>query len=142
MDGASQHRDAVLAYLVTDVPAGDADGTRAGRTQDIDVQVVPPLSRVIDTGDDHRDKASAPVLGAVMGWGQRWVTPSTQSPRPGGRGGAVQMDVTGKDLSSNLCDRSTSALADRHEDRIDLISQFQVNALGELGRIQTPWITR
>jgi hypothetical protein len=52
------------------------------------------------------------------------------------------MDVTGKDLSSNLCDRSTSALADRHEDRIDLISQFQVNALGELGRIQTPWITR
>jgi hypothetical protein len=52
------------------------------------------------------------------------------------------MDVTGKDLSGNLSDRSPSALTDRHEDRIDLISQFQVNALGELGRIQTPWITR
>jgi hypothetical protein len=52
------------------------------------------------------------------------------------------MDITGKDLSSNLSDRSPSALADRHEDRIDLISQFQVNALRELGGVKTPWITR
>ena len=66
--------------------------------------------------------------------------PINSVPRLGG--GAVQMDVTGKDLSGNLSDRSPSALADRHKDRIDLISQFQVNALRELGRVQTPWIAR
>ena len=52
------------------------------------------------------------------------------------------MQVTGKGLSGNLSDRSPSALADRHEDRINLISQFQVNALGEPGGVQTPWIAR
>ena len=68
--------------------------------------------------------------------------PVNSVPPSWGGGGGVQMNVTGKDLSSNLCDRSTSALADRHEDRIDLISQFQVNALRDPGGVQTPWITR
>jgi len=32
MDWTGQHRDAVPAHLVAEVLAGDADGTRAGRT--------------------------------------------------------------------------------------------------------------
>jgi len=36
MDWTGQHRDAVSACLVAEVLAGDADGTRAGRTQDRD----------------------------------------------------------------------------------------------------------
>jgi len=43
MNRAGQHRDAVSADLVAEVLAGDADGTRAGRTQDIRIQVIPLL---------------------------------------------------------------------------------------------------
>jgi hypothetical protein len=70
VDGAGEHRDVVPADLVAKVLAGHADGTRAGGSQDIPIQVVPLLSGGIDTGDDHRDKASTPVLVAVMGRGQ------------------------------------------------------------------------
>jgi len=52
MDRTSQHRDAVPADLVAEVLTGDADGTGAGRTQDIHIQVVPLLSR-----DTRRDRA-------------------------------------------------------------------------------------
>jgi len=45
MDRTGQHRDAMPADLIAEVLTGDADGTRAGRTQDIHIQVVPPLSR-------------------------------------------------------------------------------------------------
>ena len=58
MDGAGEHRDAVPADLVAEVQTGDADGTRASRTQDIHIQVVPLLRR----GNAHRDETSAPVL--------------------------------------------------------------------------------
>ncbi len=40
MDRTGQHRDAMLADLVAEVLTGDADGTRASRTQDIHIQVV------------------------------------------------------------------------------------------------------
>lgn len=63
MDGASQHRDAVLAYLVTEVPAGEEDGTRAGRAQNIRIQVVPLLSRgrVTGGGSDRMVRPPASV---------------------------------------------------------------------------------
>jgi len=44
MDRTGQHRDTVPADLVAEVLAGDADGTRAGRTQDIHIQEAPVLS--------------------------------------------------------------------------------------------------
>ena len=37
VDGAGQQGDAVPADLVAEVLAGDADSTRAGRTQDIHI---------------------------------------------------------------------------------------------------------
>jgi len=43
MDRIGQHRDAVPADLVAEVLAGDANGTRKGRTQDIHIQLVPLL---------------------------------------------------------------------------------------------------
>ncbi len=45
VNGAGQHRDAVPADLVSEVLAGDADSTRAGRTEDIHIQVIPLVSR-------------------------------------------------------------------------------------------------
>jgi hypothetical protein len=70
MNGAGQHRDAVPTHLVAEVLAGDADSARAGKTQDIHIQVVPLLSRGA-RGDresrGHRRRANAPVL-LVMGW--------------------------------------------------------------------------
>jgi len=44
MDRAGQHRDAVLADLVAEVLAGDADGAGAGWFEDIPLQVVPLFS--------------------------------------------------------------------------------------------------
>jgi len=43
MDRTGQHRDAVPADLVAEVLTGHADGTRAGRTQDIHIEEVPLL---------------------------------------------------------------------------------------------------
>jgi len=43
MDRTGEHRDAVPGDLVAEVLAGDADGTRAGRTQDIHIEEVPLL---------------------------------------------------------------------------------------------------
>ena len=43
MDRKGQQRDAVPADLVAEVLTGDADSARAGRTQDIHIQVVPLL---------------------------------------------------------------------------------------------------
>jgi len=45
MDRTGEHRDAVPGDLIAEVLTGDADGTRAGRTQDIHIQVVPILRR-------------------------------------------------------------------------------------------------
>jgi hypothetical protein len=45
MNRTGQHRDAVPADLVAEVLAGDADSTRAGRTEDIHIQVIPLVSR-------------------------------------------------------------------------------------------------
>ena len=70
MDGAGQHRDAVPADLVAEVLAGDADGTRAGGTQDIHIQVVPLVSRGTKgggKGSRHRSQASTLVLLAIHG---------------------------------------------------------------------------
>ena len=61
MDRTGQHRDAVPPDLVTEVLAGDADRTRAGKTQDIHIQVVPLLSGNGVSGR-HRSQASTSVL--------------------------------------------------------------------------------
>jgi len=44
MDWTGQLRDAVPADLEAEVLTGDADGTRAGSTQEIHIQAVPLLS--------------------------------------------------------------------------------------------------
>jgi hypothetical protein len=66
MNRAGQQGDAVLADLVAEVLAGDADSTRAGRAQDIKVQVVPLLSRGRGKRGGHSNEARTPVL-LVMG---------------------------------------------------------------------------
>lgn len=73
MDRAGQHRDALVPDLVAEVLAGDAEGTRASRTQDIHIQVVPLLSR--DTRGDrassgHSRQTGTPVLLLEWWWGQ------------------------------------------------------------------------
>ena len=65
MDGAGQHRDAVLADLVAEVLAGDADGTRAGRAQNIRIQVVPLLSRGRVTGGGSDMMVRTPASVAI-----------------------------------------------------------------------------
>jgi len=65
MDRAGQHRDAVPADLVAEVLTGDADSARAGRTENIHIQVIPLLSRGTRGGREsrgHRRRASTPVL--------------------------------------------------------------------------------
>jgi hypothetical protein len=133
VNGAGQQGDAVPADLVAEVLTGDTDGTGAGWFEDVPLQVIPLLCGGGDTGDEHRDEASTPVLVAVLVWGQGWITPSTQNPKGGGQS-------THQYLNSNLSDRSPSALADRREDRINLVSQFQIKTLRELGGVETPRI--
>lgn len=70
MDRTGQHRDAVPADLVAEVLAGDADSVRAGRAQDIHIQVVPLLRRQHRASSGHRRQASTPVLFAECWWGQ------------------------------------------------------------------------
>jgi len=65
MDWTGEHRDAVPADLVAEVLTGHADGTRAGRTQDIRIQVVPLLSRGTrgdKANSGHHRQASTTVL--------------------------------------------------------------------------------
>jgi hypothetical protein len=57
-----EHGDAVPADLVAEVLAGDADGTRASRTQDIHIQVVPLLRGQERASSNHHEQASTPVL--------------------------------------------------------------------------------
>ena len=65
MDRTGEHRDAVPADLIAEVLTGDADGTGAGRTQDIHIQEVPLLSRG-NRGDraecGHKTDAGTSVL--------------------------------------------------------------------------------
>ena len=56
VDRTGEHGDAVPTDLVAEVLAGDADGTRAGRTQDIHIQVV-PLLRVAAQGEQRSSEA-------------------------------------------------------------------------------------
>jgi hypothetical protein len=70
IDGAGQHRDALVPDLVAEVLAGEADSARAGRTQDIRIQVVPILSGHHRASSGHRKQVSTPVLLVVVGVGQ------------------------------------------------------------------------
>ncbi len=65
MDWTGKHRDAVPADLIAEVLAGNADRTRAGRTQDIHIQVVPLLRGQRRASGGHRRQASTPVLVAL-----------------------------------------------------------------------------
>ena len=67
MNWTGQHRDAVPADLVAEVLAGDADRTRAGRTQDIRIQVVPLLRRERRASSGHHRQTSTCVLLAFSG---------------------------------------------------------------------------
>jgi len=67
MDRTGQHRDAMPADLIAEVLTGDADGTRAGRTQDIHIQVVPILRRQHRASGGHHGQASTPVLATFSG---------------------------------------------------------------------------
>jgi len=69
MDRTGQHRDAVSAYLVAEVLAGDADGTRTGGTQDIRIQVVPLLRGQQRAGSRHHKQASTSVPLALYAGG-------------------------------------------------------------------------
>jgi len=84
MDWTGEHRDAVPADLVAEVLTGHADGTRAGRTQDIRIQVVPPLSRG-NRGDrassGHSRQVSTPVLVTFSGRVKRQGDPQRSNCR-------------------------------------------------------------
>jgi hypothetical protein len=62
MNRTGQQGDAVPADLVAEVLAGDADGTGAGRFEDIPLQVIPLFWVGQDTGSGHRRSAGTPVL--------------------------------------------------------------------------------
>jgi len=84
MDGAGQHRDALVPDLVAEVLTGEADGTRAGRAQDIHIQVVPLLSGQHRASSDHRRRASTHVLVPVIRVGQVPLPPVAVKLRPTG----------------------------------------------------------
>ena len=75
MNRTSQHRDAVPADLVAEVLTGDADSARAGRAQDIHIQVVPLLRRGRRASSGHHKRASTPVLLAIHGGVKRQGDP-------------------------------------------------------------------
>ena len=66
MDRTGQHGHAVPTHLVAEVLTGDADGTGAGRGQDIHIQVVPLLRGQHRAGNRHRRQASTSVLLATV----------------------------------------------------------------------------
>ena len=67
MNRAGQQGDAVPAHLKVEVLAGHADPGGTRRAQDINVQVVPLLSRDDGVGSRHRTEADTPVL-LILGW--------------------------------------------------------------------------
>ena len=69
---AGQQGDAVLADLVAEVLAGDAHGTRTGRTQDIHIQVLPFLCVGQRTRSSHGAIVSTPALVATVGGVKCW----------------------------------------------------------------------
>ena len=75
MDRTGQHRDAVPTDLVAEVLAGDADGTRASRAQDIHIQAGPLLRRQRRASRGHHRQASTPVLVAICGGVKRQGEP-------------------------------------------------------------------
>jgi len=75
MDRTGEHRDAVPADLMAEVLAGDADGTRAGRTQDIRIQVVPLLRGQRRAGSRHHRQVSTPLLVVFLGGVKRQGDP-------------------------------------------------------------------
>jgi len=104
MNRTGEHRDAMLADLVAEVLAGDADGTRAGRTQDIHIQVVPLLRGQQRAGSRHHRQASTPVLLTFSGGVKaRWrhsrhqgsAPKGPQSPEPAGSVPVVPMPGDG-----------------------------------------------
>jgi hypothetical protein len=84
MDGAGQHRDALVPDLVAEVLTGEADGTRAGRTQDIHIQGVPLLRGQRRASSGHHKQLSTPVLVAVVWVGQVPLPPVAVKLRPTG----------------------------------------------------------
>jgi ribosomal protein L17 len=79
-----QHRDALVPDLVAEVLAGDADGTTAGRTQDIHIQVLPLLSGHHRASSGDQRRASTPALVGVTGAGQVPLLPVAVKLRPTG----------------------------------------------------------
>jgi hypothetical protein len=67
MNRTGQHSDALVPDLIAEVLTGDADSTRAGRAQNIHIEVVPLLGRRSRANSGHHQLASTPVLVAVMG---------------------------------------------------------------------------
>lgn len=67
MNRTGEHRDAVAAHLVAEVLAGDTHGTRAGRTQNVHIQVIPLIRGQHRASRGHRRQASTPVLVAFSG---------------------------------------------------------------------------
>ena len=72
VNGAGQQRDAVPADLMAEVLAGQAHGTRTGRTQDIHVQVLPLFCVGQRARSSHGVNASTPVLVATVGGVKCW----------------------------------------------------------------------
>ena len=66
MNGTGQQGDAVLADLIAEVLAGDAHGTRTGKTQDTLIQVLPLLCVGQRARSGHGVNASASVLVATV----------------------------------------------------------------------------
>ena len=62
MNRAGEQGDAMPADFIAEVLAGDADGTRTGRAQNIHFQVVPLLSRDQSRRGSHHSKARTTVL--------------------------------------------------------------------------------
>jgi len=62
MDRAGEQGDEMPADFIAEVLAGDADGTRTGRAQNIHIQVVPLLSRDRSRRGSHHSKARTSVL--------------------------------------------------------------------------------
>ena len=59
---AGEQGDAMPADFIAEVLAGDADGTRTGRAQNINIHVVPLLSRDRSRRGSHHSKARTSVL--------------------------------------------------------------------------------
>jgi hypothetical protein len=70
MDRAGQHSASVPADLAAEVLAGDADSSRAGKAQDISIQMLTLLRRQHRASSGHHRQASTSLLLTEHGWGQ------------------------------------------------------------------------